>query len=46
MIMLVQAGRQANEFARGIDRAGKITNFTENCSGKNFLFSEDSKTCP
>ena len=37
----------SNQFASSIDRTGKITNFTENCAGKSFLFSEDSKeTCP
>ena len=37
-IALVQAGMQANHFARAIDRAGNITNFIENCAGESFLF--------
>ena len=37
-IALVQAGMQANHFARAIDRAGNITNFIENCAGKSFFF--------
>ena len=46
-IALVQAGTQANHFASGIDCAGRITNFIENCAGKSFFFSEDSKeSCP
>ena len=46
-IVLVQAGTQANQFASVNDCAGNITNFTENCSGKSFFFSEDTKeTCP
>ena len=46
-IMLMQVGMQANQFASAIDCAGNITNFTENCTGKSFLFSENSKeTCP
>ena len=46
-IVLVQAGTQANQFARAIHCTGNVTNFTENCTGKSFFFSEDSKkTCP
>ena len=45
-IALVQAGMQANHFARTIDCTGNITNFTENRAGKSFFISEDSKeTC-
>ena len=40
---LVQAGTQANQFACAIDRAGNITNFTENRAGKSFFFSETQK---
>ena len=40
-IALVQADTQVNQFASGIDRAGNITNFTENRAGK--VFSQDSK---
>lgn len=35
---LVQADMQKNRIARYINRAGTITNFTENCTGKSFLF--------
>ena len=46
-IALVQAGMQSNQIASVIDRAGNITNFTVNCTGKNFFFCEDSKeACP
>ena len=42
-----QAGTQADQFVSTIDRTGNITNFAENCAGKSFFFSEDSKeTCP
>ena len=44
-IALVQAGTQTNQFASAIDCAGYITNFPENCAGKSFFFSENSKTC-
>ena len=37
-IALVQAGTQANQFPSAIDRAGNITNFTENRAGKGFFF--------
>ena len=40
-IALMQADRQVNQFASGIDHAGNITNFTENRAGKSF-FSQDS----
>ena len=33
-IAVVQAGTQANQFARAIDRAGNITNFTKNHAHK------------
>ena len=42
-IALVQAGTQANQIVKTIDRAGNIINFPENHADKNFLFSEDSK---
>ena len=42
-IVLVQAGTQVNQFAGAIDPAGNITNFSENCAGKSFFFSQDSK---
>ena len=46
-ITLVQAGPQANQVASAIDRAGSVTNFTENRAGKSFFFSEVSReTCP
>ena len=46
MIALMQARMQANQLANAIDRAGNITNFTENCASKSFFFSKDSKkTC-
>ena len=46
VIVLMQAGMQANQFASTIDCAGKITNFTESRAGKSFFFSQDSKeTC-
>ena len=35
-IALVQADTQVNQFASGTDRAGNITNFTENRAGKVF----------
>ena len=47
MIALVQGGMQANQIASTIDRAGNITNFTNNRMGKSLFFSEDSKeVCP
>ena len=36
--MLVQADTQANQIASAINRAGIITNFTDNCAGKSFIF--------
>ena len=37
-------GRHASKsFSSTIDRAGNITNFTENRAGKSFFFSQDSK---
>ena len=33
-VALEQAGAQANQFTSAIDRAGNITNFTENRAGK------------
>ena len=46
-IALVQAGMQADQFARSIDCSGNITHFTENHTGRSFFFTEDSKeTCP
>ena len=42
-ITFVQAGTQANRLASTIDRAGNITNFTENCASKSFFFSQNSK---
>ena len=45
-IVLVQAGTQVNQFAGTIDPAGNITNFSKNCAGKSFFFSQDlKKTC-
>ena len=45
-IALAQAGMQANQLVSAIDRAGNITNFTENRASKSFFFSLDSKeTC-
>ena len=45
-IVLVQAGTQANQFARMIDRAGNVS-VTEIRAGRSFFFPEDSKlTCP
>ena len=45
-IALVQTGTQANQLASAIDRAGNITNFTENRASKSFFFSQDLKaTC-
>ena len=41
-IALMQAGTQANHLASAIDRAGNITNFTENHACKLF-FSQYSK---
>ena len=38
-IALVQSGTQANQFPSTTDRAGNITSFTENSSGKSFFFS-------
>ena len=38
-IALMQASTQANHLARSIDRAGNITNFTENHASKFFFFS-------
>ena len=47
MTVLVQAGMQANEFARAIYRAGISTNLTKIGTGKKFFFSQDLKeTCP
>ena len=43
MIALVQAGMQANQFASVTDRAGNITNFTENRTGKSFFFLKTQK---
>ena len=43
MIALVQAGMQANQFASVTDRAGNITNFTENRTGKSFFFLKTEK---
>ena len=44
-IVLVQAGTQANQFARMIDRAGNVS-VTEIRAGRSFFFPEDSKlTC-
>ena len=40
---IVQASTQANQLASAIDRAGNITNFTENGASKSFFFSQDSK---
>ena len=37
-IALVQADTQANQFPSAIDRAGNITNFTENSAGKSLFF--------
>ena len=46
VIVLVQARTQANQYASVIDHADNITNFTENCAGKSFFFSPNSKeTC-
>ena len=42
VIALVQSVTQANQFDRGIDCAGNVTNFTGNRADK-FLFSQDSK---
>ena len=42
-ITFVQAGTQANRLASTIDRAGNITNFTENRASKSFFFSQNSK---
>ena len=38
-IAFVQAGTQANQLASVIDRAGNITNFTENRASKFLFFS-------
>ena len=38
VIQLMQADMQKNRIARYINRAGNITNFTENCTSKSFLF--------
>ena len=38
-IGLVQAGKQSNQLAYAIDRAGNATNFTENCASKTFFVS-------
>ena len=35
----MQAGTQANQLASAIDRAGNITNFTENRASKFLFFS-------
>ena len=43
MILLMQAGTQANQFANVIDHTGNITNFVGNRGGKSFFFSQDSK---
>ena len=44
-IGLMQVGKQANQLASAIDRAGNI-NFTEHCASKSVFFSQDSKeTC-
>ena len=43
VIALMQAGMLANHFAHAIDHAGNITNFTKNCTGKSFFFSQDSR---
>ena len=45
-IVLVQAGIQANQFAKVIDHAGNITIFTKNHAGKSFFFLKTQKTCP
>ena len=34
MVVLMQAGMQANQFASTIDCTGNITNCTKNCAGK------------
>ena len=39
----MEASTQANQLASAIDRAGNITNFTENGASKSFFFSQDSK---
>ena len=44
-IGLVQAGKQANQLACSINRAGNITNFTGNCASKSFFFLETQETC-
>ena len=38
-IAIVRAGMQANQLVRASDRAGNITNFTENGASKNFFLS-------
>ena len=43
VIALVQVGMQANQFAHAIDHSGNITNFSKNCTGKSFFFSQDSR---
>ena len=45
-IALVQTGTQATQLTTAINRAGNITNFTENRASKSFFFSQDLKaTC-
>ena len=38
-IAIVRAGMQANQLVRASDRAGNITNFTENGASKSFFLS-------
>ena len=42
-IGLEQAGKQANQLASAIDRAGNITNFTANCASESFFFLKTQK---
>ena len=42
-IALMQAGTQTNQLTSAIDRAGSITNFTENRASKSFFFLKTQK---
>ena len=42
-IALVQTGTQATQLTTAINRAGNITNFTENRASKSFFFAKTQK---
>ena len=44
-IAIVRAGMQANQLVRASDRAGNITNFTENGASKSFFCQYSTEKC-